>query len=145
DFSSVTSPGDYTIVAGPLTATVRIGDVYRGTADSLLAYMRQQRSRFNPFFRDSVHHTTDAILVDHPEAGTFIPVSGGWADAADYLQYVTTSAHATVVMLASSRDHGGAFMDAFDAAGLPGANGVADVLDEARWGLEWLVRMHPRD
>lgn len=147
DFSAIEEAGRYTIDAGgSLTAAVRIADdVYRGTADSLLAYMRQQRSLFNPLFRDSVHHRTDAVLVDHPEAGRFIPVAGGWADAADYLQYVTTSAHATFVMLAAFRDHPTSFTDAFEANGLPGANGIADVLDEARWGLEWLVRMHPRD
>jgi endoglucanase len=147
DFTTITESGQYTIDAGAnLAVTVRVGgDVYRGAADSLLAYMRQQRSRFNPLFRDSVHHRTDAILVDHPEAGTFMPVAGGWADAADYLQYVTTSAHATFVMLAAHRDHASSFADAFAANGLPGSNGIPDVLDEARWGLEWLVRMHPRD
>lgn len=147
DFTAVRTSGRFTIEADHVTAvTVRIGtDVYRGTADSLLAYMRQQRSLFNPLFRDSVHQSTDAVLVDHPEAGTFLPVAGGWADAADYLQYVTTSAHATFVMLAAHRDYPSSFTDAFDAHGLPGANGVPDVLDEARWGLEWLVRMHPRD
>ena len=34
----------------------------------------------------------------------FLPVSGGWADASDYLQYVATSANATYVMLAAYRD-----------------------------------------
>ena len=146
DFSSIATAGRYTIEAGNLAVTVQVSpDAYRGTADSLLAYMRQQRSLVNPFFRDSVHQHTDGVLVDHPQAGTFIPVAGGWADAADYLQYVTTSAHATFVMLAAHRDHASSFIDAFDAEGLPGANGVLDVLDEARWGLEWLVRMHPRD
>ena len=65
---------------------VRIAaDVYAGAADTLLHYMRQQRSGFNPLFRMPVHTRTDAILVDHPRAGEFIPVAGGWADAADYL------------------------------------------------------------
>ncbi|NJD18455.1 MAG: hypothetical protein FIA95_04130, partial [Gemmatimonadetes bacterium] len=41
--------------------------------------------------------------------------------------------------------HPSAFGDAYDASGLPGANGVADVVDEARWGLEWLLRMFPED
>ncbi|MBW3553910.1 MAG: glycoside hydrolase family 9 protein [Gemmatimonadetes bacterium] len=145
DFTGVRAPGEYTLVAGPYRAPVRIDPgAYRGVADSLLAYMRQQRSGFNPLFRDSVHHRTDAILVDHPDSGTFIPVAGGWADAADYLQYVTTSAHATFSMMAAWRDHPTAFADGHDASGLPGANGVPDVLDEARWGLEWLSKMHPR-
>ena len=37
--------------------------------------------------------------------GEFINVSGGWADAADYLQYVTTSATATYVMLSRVSRH----------------------------------------
>ncbi|HEX2094718.1 MAG TPA: glycoside hydrolase family 9 protein [Longimicrobiaceae bacterium] len=147
DFSSLTRPGTYRIRAGGAASPpVRIGaNVYAGGADTLLAYMRQQRSGFNPVFRDSVHERTDAILVDHPEAGRFIPVTGGWADAADYLQYVTTSANAAFVMLMAYRDHPGAFPDRHAANGLPGANGIPDVLDEARHGLEWLVRMFPHD
>ncbi|HET7464968.1 MAG TPA: glycoside hydrolase family 9 protein [Longimicrobium sp.] len=147
DFTAVRAPGTYRIRAGGVEARVRIGaGVYRGAADTLLAYLRQQRSGFNPFFRDSVHAQTDAKLVDHPtRAGEFVPVSGGWADAADYLQYVTTSATATFALLMAWRDHPRAFADRFGADGLPGANGTPDVLDEARHGLEWLLRMYPRD
>jgi hypothetical protein len=145
DFSRLRAEGTYRIVAEGVTSPpVRISRrAYAGGADTLLAYMRQQRSGFNPLFRDSVHHRTDAILVDHPRAGEHIPVAGGWADAADYLQYVTTSANATFVMLMAYRDNPGAFGDAYQANGLPGANGIPDVLDEARHGLEWLVKMYP--
>jgi len=147
DFSELRTPGNYRLQAAGVTSPrVRIAaDVYAGAADTLLKYMRQQRSGFNPYFRDSVHHRTDAILVDHPRAGEWINVSGGWADAADYLQYVTTSAHATYVMLMAYRDHPDAFMDGYQADGLPGANGIPDILDEARHGLEWLVKMYPED
>ena len=118
---------------------------YAGAADTLLYYMRQQRSGYNPTLRDSVHKR-DGIIVDHPtRTGEFINVSGGWADAADYLQYVTTSATATYVMLMAQRDFPRAFADRFAANGLPGANGIDDVLDEARHGLEWLLRMFPDD
>ena len=146
DFSALKKAGRYRIVAGGAQSPiVRIGrDVYAGAADTLLYYMREQRSGWNPVFRDSVH-THDGIIVDSPRAGQFIPVSGGWADASDYLQYVTTSANATYVMLMAYRDHPRAFADDFAANGLPGANGQADVLDEARHGLEWLLRMFPSD
>jgi hypothetical protein len=158
DFGAVRRPGRYRVVALGDSAgesrgarrvaspVVRIGaDVYDGAPDVLLAYMRQQRSGYNPFFRDSVHRRDGMIVDDSARAGRFVPVSGGWADAADYLQYVTTSANATYVMLMAYRDHGAAFGDAHDARGLPGRNRVPDVLDEARHGLEWLLRMFPDD
>jgi endoglucanase len=147
DFSSLRTEGRYRIVvAGVRSPPVRVArSAYDGVGDSLLAYMRQQRSGYNPFFRDSVHQK-DALLVDHPtRGGEFVRVSGGWADAADYLQYVATSANATYVMLMAYRDSPDAFGDAHRADGLPGANAVADVLDEARHGLEWLLRMFPED
>ena len=119
---------------------------YRGAADLLLHYMREQRSGYNPVFHDSVHQRSDAILVDDPaHASRFLPVAGGWADASDYLQYGTTSAHATVMLLLAYRDHPAAFGDSVQANGLAGANGQPDVLDEARWGLEWLLKMYPED
>lgn len=148
DFSTLRRRGVYRIeVAGVRSPPVRIADdVYRGAADSLLAYLREQRSGYNPVFRDSVHHHSDGVLVDHPtRSGEFIPVSGGWADASDYLQYGATTAHATTMLLLAYRDYPEAFADRFQANGLPGANGIPDVLDEARWGLAWLLKMYPED
>ena len=148
DFSALRRPGVYSIMAGSaISLPVRISDdVYRGAADSLLAYLREQRSGYNPVFRDSVHQRSDGVLVDHPtRSGEFIPVSGGWADASDYLQYGATTAHATTMLLLAYRDHPEPFSDRFQANGLPGANGIPDVLDEARWGLAWLLKMYPED
>lgn len=151
DFSALRANGRYRVrlrsaAHETVSPNIRIGrDVYRGLADTVMLYMRQQRSGYNPFLRDSAH-THDAIIVDHPtRSGQFINVSGGWADAADYLQYVTTSATATYHLMAAWRDAPTAFGDSYDARGMPGKNGVPDVLDEARHGLEWLVRMHPDD
>ena len=147
DFSALRQEGRYRIVLeGAPAAWVRVDHAaYAGAADSLLRYLRQQRSGFNPAFGKAVH-TRDGILVDHPtRAGEFLPVSGGWHDAADYLQYGATSATATFMLLMSYRDHPGAFADVVGADGLPGGNGVPDVLDEARHGLEWLLAMYPED
>ena len=145
DFSAVRRPGRYVIHAGESRSpVVRVGDdVWAGAADTMLHYMRQQRSGWNPFFRDSVHRLDGRVVDDTGRVVKFVPVSGGWADAADYLQYVTTSAVATHALLAAHRDHPAAFADRFDARGLPGANGVSDALDEARHGLDWLLRMYP--
>ena len=145
DFSSLRSRGRYQIVAGGAASpSVRIDATHTPAPPThCLYYMRQQRSGFNPIVRDSVHKR-DGIIVDHPtRTGQFINVSGGWADASDYLQYVTTSANATFVMLMAYRDNPRAFADKFASNGLPGPNGIADILDEARHGLDWLLRMYP--
>jgi endoglucanase len=145
DFSSITTAGEYRLAAGGIVSPpVRISEnAYAGAADTLLYYMREQRSGYNPVFH-TVVHSHDGIVVDDPvRAGKFVPVTGGWADASDYLQYVMTSSNATFVMLMAYRDHPRAFTDVFDSRGLAGSNGVPDVLDEARHGLEWLVRMFP--
>jgi hypothetical protein len=147
DFSALRAPGRYVIEgSGARSPAVRVAaDVWAGGADTLLYYMRQQRSGFNPFFRDSVHRRDGYVVDDTGSVVKFLPVSGGWADAADYLQYVATSATATYDMLAAYRDHPRAFADAFGAAGLPGGDGVPDALNEARHGLDWLLRMFPSD
>ena len=146
NFTSVRRPGTYELHAAGATSLVfRIGDdVYDGAADFCLQYMRQQRSGYNPYLRDSCH-TADGYTMDGPMPdSTHIDVSGGWHDATDYLQYVTTSANATYLLLSAYRDFGNVFGDAHTASGLPGYNGMADVLDEAYWGLRWLLKMHPR-
>jgi endoglucanase len=146
NFSAFKKPGRYIIKAGTASSPeFTIGaDVYKGAADFCLRYMRQQRSGFNPFLKDSCHTHDGYTLYGPMPDSTHIDVSGGWHDASDYLQYVTTSANATWHLLAAYRDFPNAFGDEHQANGLPGKNNQADVLDEARWGLNWLLKMHPR-
>ncbi len=147
NFTACTKAGRYYIKAGKaVSPEFTIGpNVYDGAAGFCLQYMRQQRSGFNPFLKDSCH-THDGFTVYAPMPdGTHIDASGGWHDASDYLQYVTTSANATYHLLAAGRDFPEVFADQKLANGLDGSNGVNDVLDEARWGLDWLLKMHPSD
>lgn len=150
NFSSYKIAGRYFLKAGKTTSPVFSidNDVYKGTADFCLQYMRQQRSGFNPYLKDSCH-THDGYTLYGERAGikdsTHIDVTGGWHDASDYLQYATTSANATYHLLMAYRDFPGIFSDTQQANGLDGKNGMADVLDEAKWGLDWLLKMHPRE
>ncbi len=150
NFSAFKKTGKYFLRSGvTVSSTFTIaGDVYKGTADFCLRYMRQQRSGFNPFLKDSCH-TQDGYTLYGAAAGlpdsTFIDVSGGWHDASDYLQYSTTSANATYHLLIAYRDFPTVFTDEKLANGLDGKNNLPDVLDEAKWGLDWLLKMHPRD
>lgn len=148
DFSSLKTPGRFVIRAGNATSPeFVIGElVYKGAADFCLRYMRQQRTGFNPFLKDSCH-TRDGYVLYGAKSGipdsTHMDVVGGWHDATDYLQYSTTSANATYHLLAAYRDFPEVFNDDHLANGLPGKNGRADVLDEAKWGLDWMLKMHP--
>jgi endoglucanase len=145
DFSRFQKSGGYYLQLAEIRSPVfRIGeDVYDGAADFLLKYMREQRSGFNPFLRDSCH-THDGYVIYRPgHDSEYVDVVGGWHDASDYLQYVTTSATATYQMLFAYQQHPGVFGDRYGASGLPGTNGIPDILDEAAWGLRWLLKMNP--
>ena len=119
--------------------------VYDGTADFVLNYMRQQRCGWNPFIKDSCH-TKDAMIVGHPDPAkdsTRIDVVGGWHDASDCLQYTATSANAIYQMMFAYQQNPSSFPDNYLADGLPGRNGIPDIVDEIYWGLTWLDKMNP--
>ena len=146
DFSAVTREGEYFVASGTL------GSIYftisrtanTQVPDQLLDFMRQQRCGYNPFV-DAVCHSFDGRTAFGPlPAGTYLNASGGWHDAGDQLKYLLTSSNATAQMLlAYQLGARTKFADKFNHLGQPGPNGVTDVLDEAIWGLNWMLRLHP--
>ncbi len=147
DFSDFESPGNYYIKIGNIKSPeFKIGpDVFDGTADFILNYLRQQRCGYNPFLKDSCHKN-DGIIVDHPsKTGEKIDVVGGWHDATDYLQYSTTTVNTIYQMMFAYQKHPGVYSDNFNKNGDYGANGIPDILDEIKWGLEWMLKMYPSE
>jgi hypothetical protein len=158
DFSELRAEGKYVIEVGstrsPEFAIARTVDGDFG--DQLLEFMRQQRCGYNPYV-DAVCHAFDGRTAYGPlPPGTYLNASGGWHDAGDQLKYLLTASNATAQLLLAyklatksprkptdSSRQPVLFADRFNALGQPGANGVADVLDEARWGLDWMLRLHP--
>ena len=147
NFSDFNRLGAYFIVCNGAQSPVFNIDttIYEGAADFLLNYMRQQRCGYNPYL-DAKCHQHDGYIVDDPlREGQKIDVSGGWHDATDYLQYLPTSANATFQMLFAWQQtpDKSIFKDEYDALGRKGANGIPDILDEVKWGLEWMLKMNP--
>jgi len=147
DFSTLKSEGTYIIEIGSeRSPQFKISrTINTAVPDQLLDFMRQQRCGYNPYV-DAACHTFDGRTAFGPEPpGTYINATGGWHDAGDQLKYLLTASNATAQMLLayqlSANKH--MFADNFNNLGQPGANGVADVLDEALWGLAWLLRLHP--
>jgi endoglucanase len=144
-FTNLKKPGVYKIIAGKTESPeFPVGDnVYDGTGDFLLKYMRQQRSGYNPYVKDSCHTHDGYEIYGKYGDSTHVNVSGGWHDAADYLQYVATSANATYQMLFAYSENPASFGDEYSSNGSEGSNGLPDILDESKWGLEWLLKMNP--
>jgi len=68
---------------------------------------------------------------------------GGWFDAGDYNKYTNWTARNNIFLLRAYAENPGAFGDDF---GIPeSGNGIPDILDEIKWGLDWLVRMQNDD
>jgi hypothetical protein len=144
-FTEFSTEGIYRIEAGnAVSPNFRISDdIYNGKADFLLRYMRQQRCGFNPFVKDSCHTHDGYIIYGGSSDSSHINVTGGWHDAADYLQYVATSANAAYQMLFAWSENPASFADSCLGNGLPGKDNIPDILNESKWGLDWLLKMNP--
>ena len=150
DFTSLTKPGRYLIRLNEVESRTFVvnDDAYIALPDQTLEFMRQQRCGYNPWL-DAVCHSFDGRTAYGPlPSGTYLNSSGGWHDAGDLLKYLLTSSNATAQLLLAYEltppvMRGRVFQDRFNALGQSGANGIADVLDEARWGLDWMLKLHP--
>jgi len=147
DFSELDKSGTYQIkINKPKTVSREFkisDDVYNGYAESILEYIRQQRCGYNPF-TDEVCHKKDGRTMYGPMPdSSYIDVSGGWHDAGDHLRYMLTSGNTICRILFAYQENKAIFVDNFNDLGQPGANGIADILDEIKWGLEWMLKMHP--
>jgi hypothetical protein len=70
-------------------------------------------------------------------------VQGGWYDAGDYNKYTAWAATNIVHLLRAYTDNPEAFSD---RTNIPeSGNGIPDILDEIRFGLDWLLRMQTPD
>lgn len=145
DFSAIKTPGRYYIKVstGDRSTEFGIGKAYsyKNYQEDLIGFMRQQRCGYNPFL-DMVCHQRDGRSMYGPMPdSTFVDVSGGWHDAGDQLKYLITSSNATARMLKAYEMEPDKFADKVNDLGQPGPNGIPDVLDEAKWGLDWIHKM----
>lgn len=142
DFSTIEGPGKYFIRCGGTEVSVTVAEnVYHALPDTLLEFMREQRCGYNPFLKAACHTNDGRTAYGPLPSGTLVDAVGGWHDAADLLKYLLTSGNATAQMLT-------AYDLASEEKKIP-SNGKrrkdkgSKLLDEARWGLEWMLKLHP--
>jgi endoglucanase len=68
---------------------------------------------------------------------------GGWYDAGDFNKYTSWTARYIIVLLRAYEEHPQAFSDDYQIP--ESGNGIPDIIDEVKWGLDWLVRMQNSD
>lgn len=140
DFSSVKSTGEYYFkYARQSSYTFRISEnIYNGLADSLLQFFRIQRCGYTDPFLHKVCHNSDATsIIDGKQTiAKTIDVTGGWHDAGDYVKFLNTTAVATYLLLFSYEFDPVKF--GFDTNN----NGTPDILEEAKVGLDWMLRSY---
>ena len=140
DFSKIKTVGEYYIqYAQQKTFPFKISvNVFDGLADSLLQFFRVQRCGYTDPFLHNVCHISDATSMidgDRTIAKT-IDVTGGWHDAGDYVKFLNTTAFATYMLLFSYDFDPVKF--GFDN----NKNGTPDILEEAKVGLDWMLRSY---
>jgi endoglucanase len=157
DFDSVQTPGSYTVTVGgeaaassPSFAIGAPASLYERPLANALSFYENERDgpQYIPSpLRSAPAHLNDqtasvyatpnvnrngAFKGDLAPTGETIDASGGWWDAGDYLKFVQTTSYTVDLLLAGVRD-----FPAQMGASSPGS----DFSAEARFGVEWLLRM----
>ncbi|MEI8085057.1 MAG: glycoside hydrolase family 9 protein [Paludibacter sp.] len=172
DFSSFKYEGAFYIKAGLVySPTIYINkNTYLGTADFLLDFLRNKRSFYSPPITDNSNKygfidnddgqntliNQDVIPKTRKRSAKSLiteqtgqigvkwqTVDGGWQNTSDNFQYGAISASVVFQLLFAYQQNPSTFADRHDAKGNLKANGIPDVLDEAKWGLDWLLKMNP--
>ena len=142
DFSAVKDAGKYYIKCGNLdpSYTFEIGDgVYTNLLDDSVRMLYLQRCgvevQDSTFGHRACHNTMATVYGTNEQ----IDVSGGWHDAGDFGRYIVPAAKAVADLLYAYQTNPDAYSDNI---GIPeSGNGTADILDEARFELEWMKKM----
>ena len=150
DFSALTQLGTYRIRAGAQGEEVysqpfeigedRYEDLLRSTFQML--YLQRCGVKTSPpagsqaeAFAHGACHNTPAVIYGTDQTKD---VSGGWHDAGDYGRYVVSGAKAAADLFLACEQYG---LVSDDLGIAQSGNGIPDVLDEARWELDWMLKM----
>lgn len=152
DFSSVKDSGSYTFKIGASTVTFPINhSAYRFIPSEILRYFRVQRSGTKSALDHNISHKGDVACpvwkqVDGSnsnwkldEKAPKIDLLGGWYDAGDYIKFTLTTAYSTYLMLLSYEMNPTLFQNNKKYS----KSELNDLLDEAKWGLDYLMKTMP--
>ena len=149
DFTDFTTPGTYKIVSrdGVESYPFVISDnVYDDLLKDTFRMLYMQRcgmelsSGLAGDFAHPACHMQEAVIYGTDKTKT---ITGGWHDAGDYGRYVVPGAQ-TVQDLFMAYEDFPEIWDGPDADNMDipeSGNGIPDILDEARYELDWMIQM----
>lgn len=153
DFSSLRLEGKFVLEVpgvGKSWAFTVGGDVYEHTYFLAMRGFYRQRCGtavdLGPEFPGFSHPACHLHGAFHPSSGLSGPRDniGGWHDAGDYGRYMVNSGVATGTLLWAWEIFGPRLKQIPLAIPETG-NGTPDILNEARWNLEWMLKMQDAD
>jgi endoglucanase len=154
DFSQIKQAGNYFLRAGSIESYpfAIASSVYQEPIVKLLRSYYLQRcgvaidDRVTRIRHAPCHLRDGALAHQDPtnQSGKAIPSTGGWHDAGDYGKYVATTAVTTGRLLSLYENNPKAFLDRQLTIPESG-NGIPDLLDEMRVGLDWMLSMQRSD
>lgn len=136
DFSNLCSIGSYKIkLSDSESYPFQIGNsIFNNVRDSISLFFKAQRcGPSNPILHEPCH-LSDATRIIGYKDSTARDLTGGWHDAGDYVKFLKTTAYTTYLLLFSYEFDSQKFGYDLDK------NDVPDILEEAKVGLDWLVR-----
>jgi len=144
DFTKLKDNGKFSINVGNESSfPFTIGEeVYNAVVDSLMLFFRIQRcGPTHPLMHKKCHLSDASIIIssDLDTSNNSVDVTGGWHDAGDYIKFFSTTALTTYMLL---------FAYEFDKEKFEfdnDNNNVPDILEEAKVGLDWLLRCNISD
>ncbi len=136
DFSELRDPGKYFIeIEGQKSFPFLISEsAFNSVKDSLILFFKVQRCGPTNSLLHQPCHLSDATKLVGYKDSSAKDLTGGWHDAGDYIKFLKTTAYATYMLIFSYEFDKDKF--GFDND----KNNVPDVLDEAKVGLDWLLR-----
>ena len=160
DFSAVESPGTYFVLDNELqmrSFEFKISeDVYNEVLKHAVRTFYYQRAGFikeaqfaGEAWADGSSHLGELqdkncrSFFDKDNPDTEKDVSGGWYDAGDFNKYTSWTANYIVEMMKAWLERPGAWTDDYNIP--ESGNGIPDLLDEARWAIDHLLRLQQED
>jgi endoglucanase len=124
------------LYGAPLAKTLLFYRNERDGPDYIASPLRRAPGHLNDasatVYRTPAFDGDDRIIGRLAPTGGKIDASGGWWDAGDYLKFVETASYTVALMAVGIRD----FPKEMGAG-----SAVSDFTAEARFGLDWLLRM----